>query len=64
MNIPEGFTPRGDSNEQPLETYDKDVLLWKANHPLGYTVTTAKANTADWKIPEGSMRILAFQVLS
>jgi len=61
MNIPEGFTPRGDSNEQPLETYDKwvSVILQgaKQDRRLG-----SRANGLPWKIPDGPMRIIAWRI--
>lgn len=65
MKIPEGFTPRGDSNEQPPETYDKKVLIVLDN-PFG-TAASEIAVTANglsfWKIPDGPLRVAAYKVL-
>lgn len=65
MNIPEGFTPRGDSNEQPLETYDKRVTVMYANErPNAWSTQVGRsANKLAWKIPDGPMRIQAYKVL-
>lgn len=61
MNIPEGFTPRGDSNEQPLETYDKGVEYLLAGKREA--LFCSRANALAWKIPDGPMRIIAYKVL-
>lgn len=65
MNIPEGFTPRGDSNEQPPETYGKAVWVIRERYD-GATngiMDAWKANFLPWKIPQGPLRILAYKVL-
>lgn len=64
MNIPEGFTPRGDSNEQPPETYDKkvDVIVLSRNGREA-EICSIPANGLPWKIPHGSMRIIAYRTL-
>lgn len=65
MKIPEGFTPRGDSNEQPLETYDKRVFVIHADsRATAWDCTTDRsANALAWKIPDGPLRIVAYKVL-
>lgn len=65
MNIPEGFTPRGDSNEQPPETYDKRVCVVYANErPEAWGAQVGRnANTLAWKTPDGPLRIQAYRVL-
>lgn len=61
MNIPEGFTPRGDSNEQPPETYDKWVeLVLEGGKQLS---RECAANAVTWKVPTGPARIIAYKVL-
>jgi len=64
MNIPEGFTPRGDSNEQPPETYDKMVkLVYMDRKGLALISAPATANRLGWKVPDGANRIYAYKVL-
>lgn len=62
MNIPEGFTPRGNSNEQPPETYDKQVSVILAGMRPG-RVLESGANGLAWKIPDGPLRIIAWKIL-
>lgn len=62
MSVPEGFTHRGDGNEQPPETYDKWVALVFSG--FGKKVwDSTPANTAPWKVPDGADRIHAYKVL-
>lgn len=62
MKIPEGFTPRGDSNEQPLETYDKNVQLVFEGSSAEHIPAVFPANIMPWKIPDGPMRIIAWRL--
>lgn len=63
MNIPEGFIPRGESNEQPPETYDKQAAVVFGNPFLRNPIETP-ANRAPWKVPDGPLRIIAWRLLS
>ncbi len=60
MTIPEDFTHRGNSNEQPPETYDKGVeyVIAGRREPM----FCSRANALAWKIPDGPMRIIAYKV--
>lgn len=68
MKIPEGFTPRGEGNEQPLETYDKRVWAIPAS-ALSHDPSMGKvllapvsANKCPWKVPDGPCRIVAWKL--
>lgn len=62
MKIPEGFTPRGEGNEQPPETYDKKVAVIYGN-PFVKTPYEIRANEAPWKVPDGPLRLIAWKIL-